>query len=314
MAMKTYAAYYDNEVRIKSSSGGVFSLLAAEFEVIYGVVMSENCHSAEFRRITGNIAPLRGSKYFQAEVGTAYRQVKQDLEEGRRVLFSGTGCQINGLKLFLQKEYENLLTVDVICHGVPSPKLWNHYAAYREAQFGEKLKQVDFRCKEQGWEDFGMKENGHYFPMKTDPFMQMFLRNYCLRPSCYHCHAKRMKLADLSIADFWGIQNVVPELNDGLGTSLVIVRTDTGQAIFDQLKPQLKWKEVNYAEGVRSNPAEYRSPVRPKERDTFFKDLDNISFLEMAKKYASPIKIPISTKIRKLARNIRSKIVSWGKI
>ena len=282
----------DDAVRYNSSSGGIFSLIASNYEVVYGVAMTDDCYGAEFRRIVGDISPLRGSKYVQAKVGDAFRHAKQDLEEGRTVLFTGTGCQVNGLRQYLQKEYPNLLTVDVVCHGVPSLKLWETYVRYREAQFGRKLDNVSFRCKDQSWQNYGMKENQLYVSKDTDPFMQMFLRDYCLRPACYQCHAKEMKLSDLTIADFWGIENIAPEMNDGMGTSLVITRTEKGQAVFDGVRNNLKWKEVSDEEGVRCNRAEYRSPVRPERRDTFFGDLDVISFVEMTKKYASPREFP----------------------
>ena len=310
--MKTYAAYYDNAVREQSSSGGVFSLIAAQFEVIYGVAMTDDCHSAEFQRVTGDISKLRGSKYFQAKVGNSFHLAKQDLDAGRTVLFTGTGCQINGLKMFLQKEYENLFTIDVICHGVPSPKLWDAYASYREMQFGKKLESVNFRCKDHGWSDFGMKANRLYTSKDKDPFMQMFLRDYCLRPACYQCHAKQMKLADLTIGDFWGIESIAPEMNDGRGTSLVITRTVKGQELFDRVKPSLRWKEVSYDEGVRHNPAEYRSPARPQQRETFFEDLSNLTFAEMEKKYASIPQIPVSVRFKQIIKKFTKSLLSGG--
>ena len=134
--MKTYAAWYDHEIRKQSSSGGLFSLIAQNYEVVYGAAMTEDCYGAEFRRMTGDIAPLRGSKYLQAGVGDSFQQAKQDLEAGKTVLFSGTGCQINGLRMFLQKDYPNLLTVDVVCHGVPSPELWRQYVLFMEKSTG----------------------------------------------------------------------------------------------------------------------------------------------------------------------------------
>lgn len=310
--MKSYAAYFDDEVRKHSSSGGIFTLIASYFDIVYGVAMTENCHSAEFRRITGDISLLRGSKYLQANVGDTFRQVKMDLEDGKNVLFTGTGCQVNGLQMFLQKEYANFLAVDVICHGTPSPKLWDIYASYREKQKGKKLESVNFRCKDNGWVDYGLKENQLYYSKEKDPFMQMFLRDYCLRPACYHCHAKNMKLSDLTLADFWGIESVAPEMNDGKGTSLVIIRTEKGQKFFENAKQHLKWKEVSYEEGVRFNSAEYRSPVRPEMRDTFFYDLNCISFDEMVKKYASPEIIPRSIRIKRIIKNIIQKILFRG--
>lgn len=205
--LKVYACYNtDMYVRLNSSSGAVFSSLAEyvleQQGVVYGVAISEDCYSAEFISVTSKeqLTKLRGSKYLQAKVGNTYRLVKGDLVSGKLVLFSGTGCQVNGLKKFLGKEYNNLICVDVICHGAPSPALWRKYAIYQEQKNGGKLKGINFRCKDDGWTDFGMKEickgipNGEmkklYISKDKDAYMQMFLRDYCLRPSCYECAAK----------------------------------------------------------------------------------------------------------------------------
>lgn len=279
-ALKTYACYnIDKGVRLSSSSGAVFSLLAEyvleQHGVVYGVAMSEDCYSAEFISVTckEQLTKLRGSKYLQAKVGNSYKRVKEDLVSGTPVLFSGTGCQVNGLKSFLGKEYENLICVDVICHGAPSPALWQKYATYQEQKNGGKLKGINFRCKDNGWTDFGMKEicksvpndetKKLYISKDKDAYMQMFLRDYCLRPSCYSCTAKKVKMSDLTIADFWGINAVAPDMNDGMGTSLVLIRTDKGRAIFERISSSMKLKEVSYEAGIKENPAEFRSCVRP---------------------------------------------------
>lgn len=288
--MKTYAAYYDNKVRFNSSSGGVFSLFASQFDVIYGVAMTNDCMGCEFIRVVDDITPLRGSKYIQAKVGDIFKQVKKDLEEGKEVLFTGTGCQINGLYMFLGKEYPNLFLLDVVCHGTPSPKLWRKYVHFQEEKMGDIIA-VNFRCKNDGWKEFGMKENQLFVPMRKDIFMRMFLRNYCLRPACYECHAKNYKKSDMSIADFWGIEDVAPELNDGMGVSAIFIRSNKGQELFDFLKDRLKWQEVSYEAAVKQNPCEYESVARPPQRNTFFYDLDVLSFGDMEKKYASDIKI-----------------------
>lgn len=163
--LKTYACYLkDEDVRMSSSSGAVFSALASyvfsQKGVVYGVAISEDCYSAIFTSVTDaeGLKKLRGSKYLQAKVGNTYKNVKNDLMNGKTVLFTGTGCQINGLKNFLENDYDNLICVDVICHGVPSPALWKKYAQYQEVQNGGKLKYINFRCKDKGWTDFGMKE------------------------------------------------------------------------------------------------------------------------------------------------------------
>ena len=307
--MKTYAAIHNNnEIRESSSSGGIFSALADKFDVVYGVAITDDCYGAEMIRVEGDISPLRGSKYLQAKVGDAFKQAKKDLEDEKKVLFSGTGCQINGLYMFLGKEYSNLFLLDIICHGTPSPKLWREYVSFQEKKHG-KLESVNFRCKDDSWIDFGMKENQMYIPMNKDPFMCMFLRNYCLRPACYECHAKFYKKSDMTIADFWGIENVAPEMNDGRGTSLVITRTDKGEELFDSIKSELKWKEVSYEEGVKSNPSEYSSVARPPLRNTFFNDLEKMSFEHMEKKY---IDGPLWKKVGRIIKRTIKRILRRG--
>ena len=321
---KAYACYNtDKEVRLSSSSGAVFSSLAEyvldKHGVIYGVAMSEDCYGAEFIAVTDRekLIRLRGSKYLQAKVGHTFRQVKEDLLSGKLVLFTGTGCQVNGLKNFLGKAYGNLICVDFICHGVPSPALWREYAQYQEQKHGGKLIGINFRCKDDSWTDFGMKEvldripeemaKKLYISKDKDSFMQMFLRDYCLRPSCYECAAKKMRMSDLTIADFWGINDVAPEMNDGMGTSLILIRTDKGQESFNHISDGMKLKEVSYEAGVKGNPAEFRSCARPPQRDTFFSDMHTMSFEELKGKYTAPIQYSLKTKVK---RTMKSSIKS----
>lgn len=319
--LKTYACYNKNDdLRIRSSSGAVFSSLAEYvFEkhgIVYGVAMSSDCYAAEFISVTNenDLAKLRGSKYLQAKVGNAFKDIKRDLMSGKIVLFTGTGCQVNGLKKFLGKEYENLICIDVICHGAPSPTLWKKYAQYQEQRNEGKLKSINFRCKDKGWTNFGMKEaledttDGNIKKLliskDEDYYMQMFLRNYCLRPSCYECIAKKQKMSDLTIADFWGINNVEPEMSDGLGTSLVLIRTIKGQNVFNHISCELKLKEVSYEAGVKENPAEFKSCMRPPQRETFFDDMNNMSFETLGKKYATPVDMTFKGKIKRRIKNI----------
>lgn len=316
--MKVFACYNTNEeVRMKSSSGGIFSLLAtqilSEDGVIYGVAMAEDCYSAEFIRVLdeSGLERLRGSKYLQARMGDTFSNVKKDLMAGRKVLFSGTGCQVNGLKKFLQKEYDNLLCVDVICHGAPSPALWEKYVKYQESKHG-KLIDINFRCKDDSWIDFGMKENTVYISKDVDSFMQMFLRDYCLRPSCYECVAKDIKMSDITIADFWGIERVSPEMNDNKGTSLAIVRSKKGEEIFSSIKDGVKMKEVSYKDAVKGNPSEYCSVKRPEERGTFFVDMNNMEFGELEKKYAAPIPLSFKSKVKRKIKQILRKFSGGG--
>ena len=152
-----------------------------------------------------------------------------------------------------------------------------------------------------------------YISKDKDPYMRMFLRDYCLRPSCYDCAAKNVKMADLTVADFWGINDVAPEMNDGNGTSLILIRTDKGMKAFETISSKLKLKEVTYEEGVRCNPAEYKSCSRPPQRDTFFKDMDVMEFEEFEKKYASPIKVTFKSRVKRKVKNtIKSALRAIG--
>jgi len=319
--LNVYACYNINEeLRLKSSSGSIFFSIAEKVlknqGIVYGVTMSDDLYSAEYVAVTceEKIFKLLGSKYLQARVGNTYRQIKRELEFGREVLFSGTGCQINGLKSFLGQEYENLICVDVICHGVPSPKLWKKYIQYQEYKNNGKVANVNFRCKDNGWKNFGIKQifkksednklKEVYISKETDSYMQMFLRDYCLRPSCYECMAKKIKMSDITIADFWGIDKVLPELNDDKGVSLVLIRTEKGQKYFEHICKDLIFEEVSYEEGVDNNPSEYSSVKKPIERDTFFKNMQIMNFDQLEKKYGLPFKRSIKSKLKYIIHNV----------
>lgn len=294
--LNTYAAYTPQEdIRYNSSSGGIFSLLAINIiengGVVYGVAMTKDMYDAIYKRIdrVSDLIPLRGSKYFQAKIGDTYNNVKEDLQHGITVLFTGTGCQVNGLKCFLQRDYSNLLTVDVLCHGTPSQKIWKMYIDDIERIHGKVL-QITFRNKQNGWLDFGMKEEfvkrrSLFIPKDMDSFMRIFLQNYDLRPSCYKCRSKWYKKSDITIADFWGISKILPDMNDKKGTSLIIVRSEAGKKLFDNIKNKLIYKSVNYEDGVRDNPVEYRSVYKPKQRDSFFKDAEKMSYSKLVVLY-----------------------------
>ena len=233
--------------------------------------------------------------------------VKYDLLDGKTVLFSGTGCQVNGLKMFLGREFDNLFCVDIICHGVPSPFLWEKYIKYLENANNKKVRSVNFRCKEEGWESYVMKENAMFISKDADPYMQMFLRDYCLRPSCYNCKAKGHKQSDMTIADFWGINNVAPEMNDNKGISCVILRSEKAIKFFDQLCLNLHCKEVSYEDAVKENPSEFSSSKKPPERDAFYQDMNSMSFSELAQKYVGICQASILRRIIRKTKSIIGK-------
>lgn len=320
--LKCYAAYArDTELRLKSSSGAMFSLLAMYVlqhkGVVYGVKMTEDCYGAEYKRVTAieDLKALRGSKYLQAQVGDTYESVKRDLISEKMVLFTGTGCFVNGLKTFLQKDYDNLFCMDIVCHGTPSPKLWKEYVEYREKQNNAKMIYASFRNKDKhDWNGFEMKEidenhNEMWISRHIDPYFTMFVKNICLRPSCFSCTAKYYKLSDITVADFWGIDSVAPEMNDNLGVSLVITRTNKGQLIFDSISDKLNRKEVSYEDGVRENKSEYQSYPMPKERTKFFEDMNTMSFEKLSHKY---VDVPLWKQAARKLKRLAKKVVQGG--
>lgn len=316
--LKVYAAYAnDKNIRLASSSGAMFSLLAnkilSEGGVVYGVRMADDCYKAEYARVDSidGLSVLRGSKYLQAKLGDTYKNVKKDLQEGVSVLFTGTGCYVNGLKTFLGREYDNLMCMDIVCHGTPSPKLWKGYVEYREKQNNSKMIYASFRNKDKhDWNGFEMKEidenhNEMWISRHIDPYFTMFVKNICLRPSCFSCTAKYYKLSDITVADFWGIDSVAPEMNDNLGVSLVITRTNKGQLIFDSVSDKLNRKEVSYEDGVRENKSEYQSYPMPKERSKFFEDMNTMSFEKLSHKYVDvPLWKQAARKLKRLAKKV----------
>lgn len=313
-------------VRINSSSGGFFSLLAEDIllkkGVIYGVKMSDDCYSAEYARVTDieDLDILRRSKYLQAKIGDTYSSVKKDLLMGRYVLFSGTGCSIIGLRSFLGKDFENLILVDFVCHGVPSPSLWKKHAKYQEKKYKGKLKAIYFRCKEKHkWSETAMKyefqENKEqkkivFTNFNDDYFMQMFNNNFCLRPSCYNCTAKIIKFADITIADFWGIDKVIKRFNDEKGTSLVLIRTRKGSNAFKALSNKMKYVEVSYKDVLRYNPSECKSAEKPRQRDSFYEDLLQMNYIDLYKKYSISKLSSIITRIQNKIKRILGQYIN----
>ena len=293
----SYASFSTNEeYRLKSSSGGVFYELSKSIisrnGIVYGVSFGEEYRYCVYKRVTSinELESILGSKYLQPRLNDTFACVKSDLTKGITVLFSGTSCIINGLKSFLGKEYTNLYCVDVICHGVPSSLVWEKYIDSIEKKNKHKIVSFDFRCKNISWEHYGVKwidsaNRISFTELRNDPFMQLYLRNISLRPSCFECRAKINRKSDVSLGDFWGIDNVFPEMNDHKGISLVIVRTDQGANLLDSVSSKLVSKPVCYAKAVADNPAEYSSVLRPNERNAFFDELNKKSFVYLFRKY-----------------------------
>lgn len=278
----------DEKIRMQSSSGGIFYVLAEKIiqagGVVFGACFDEQWQVIiDYTETMEGVKAFMGSKYVQARIEQAYRDAKQLLSEGRQVLFSGTPCQIAGLHHFLQKPYDNLLTVDIICHGVPSPKVWGLYLdeVIRESQ---RINQIEFRNKKNGWKRFGFRmayNEGDQTvslltPFREDPFMKAFLQDLILRPSCYDCKAKSGRShSDITIADFWGIQTIFPEMDDDKGTGLVFLNTDKGIRSLDTSNIHVEVTEYDRIKHL--NPACFRSPHIHPRRTAFFNQLDQSS-------------------------------------
>lgn len=288
---KVLAAINKNEqVRMKSSSGGVFYLLAERFikegGIVFGARFDEGWQVVmDYAETLEGVQDFMGSKYVQARTEKAFIDAKHFLQDGRKVLFSGTPCQIAGLRHFLRKEYDNLLTVDIVCHGTPSPKVWGRYLGELLSECG-KVKDVAFRNKAQGWRNFSFKlaysENEETLsvqsPAGKNPYMKAFLKNLILRPACYDCKFKSGRSqSDITLADFWGIWKVNPQMDDDKGTSMVLINTHKGAYAMAAL--DLNVVSSDYATAKVFNTACWKSPKPHAKRSEFFTQLDTTDSL-----------------------------------
>ena len=294
---EAYACYCkDEDIRKNSSSGGIFTLITTEIlnddGIVFGAAFDKNFKVNHIRiEKIEELDKLRGSKYVQSDIGDTYKQAKKYLQDGKKVLFTGTPCQIEGLYKYLQKEYENLYTQDIICHGVPSPKVWEVYKKYRESKDNNDIKKISFRNKDNGWKLYNLKfeyENGENYKknQNEDLYMKVFLQDISLRDSCYDCRFKKYnRISDITLADFWGINNILPEIDDNKGISLVIINSEKGKKIFEKINKNIVIRKVELNEAIKYNPSMTKSSNKNSNRENFFKDLENINFEKLCKKY-----------------------------
>ncbi len=312
--VEVYAAKNKNEeVRMQSSSGGIFTSLAEKVicdgGVVFGAKFDEQWNVVhDFTESMEGLGRFRGSKYVQSQIGNTYQQAKEFLIQGRKVLYSGTPCQIAGLRHYLRREYDNLITVDVICHGVPSPLVWRQYLkTIIRPQGGAgknmvssslnvipQIGDITFRDKSTGWQKYGFRvlklsareadENlvsASYLsskdsiilcePHDKNVFIRGFLSNLYLRPSCYACAVRSGKSgSDITIGDFWGIDNYHPEINDDKGVSAVLLNTEKGKTFYAHIS--VNNTLVSYAEVFADNVCLELSVAEPYNRDKFWSE------------------------------------------
>ncbi len=272
----------NDEIRAESSSGGAFShfaeVIIASGGVVFGAAFDEAFDVAHIGVDTlDGIEKLRGSKYVQSKIGNSYIEVEKYLISGIPVLFTGTPCQIAGLKGFLKKEYDNLLCQDIICHGVPSPEVWRTYLQEKSKQRRAAIRNVSFRNKRISWRQYSLQiefENGKAYTIwhKKDGYMRSFLENFILRPSCFECKFKTVnRIADITLADLWGAHTIAPELDDNKGTSLVILHTDKGRRFFEKIKEHCYVQSIDLNAAISHNLSMVKSEDKNENREVFMR-------------------------------------------
>lgn len=259
--------------RLKSSSGGIFALLAQEVLSRGGVVFGARFNEAwdvihDYTDTVEGLAPFLTSKYVQSRIGNSFKKVREFLKAGRMVLFSGTSCQVAGLRRFLQHDYELLLTADVVCHGVPSSLVWQEYlnsALAKVSAAHSNISHISFRDKSSGWKKYSLTINIDHptsgnnttassLRCDRDVYMRAFLNDLSLRPSCFNCPAKGGKAkSDFTLADFWSIEKILPHMDDNQGTSMVVVNTPKAAQLLDEIP--MEKIEVDYDFAVKHNPS-----------------------------------------------------------
>lgn len=272
----------DQEIRKESSSGGIFSLIAdyvlAQNGVVFGARFDENWHVImDYTDKKEDLKKFRGSKYVKCDIGDSYAQVKHFLTIGRKVLYTGSSCQIAGLRKYLRHDYSNLLLVDYLCHGAPSPLLWKKYLEEISCHNISSLTNISFRNKKRGWKKFSMSiERGDEILADSifsdNVYMKAFLADISLRPSCYHCVARNGHSgSDITIGDHWAIRDIDSSFDDDEGVSLVLVNTARGAKVFD--KQDVICEPTDFESSKKWNGAFYEKTEEHLHRKRFFQKL-----------------------------------------
>lgn len=286
---RAFAALSKNDsLRMESSSGGVFSELSEivlkSGGIIYGASYDKN-GSVEHIGVDNmeNLGKLRGAKYSQSNLKDSFSTIKKQLDSGINVLFSGTPCQVGGLKAFLKKDYKNLLCIDFVCHGVPSPLVWKKYVKYRAKidNNDNPPGYINLRNKESGWTNYSYSVEFAYSKGKRylrknneDLFMNLFVNNYILRNSCSACHFKGYsRVSDITLGDFWGIWDINSEMDDNRGTSLVLIHSVKGEELFRAASGNIKSSQVTLEQASMMNPSLLQSSIPQPSRDNVLRDI-----------------------------------------
>lgn len=310
--MNTYIVKQkDNISRMKSRSGGVFAAVSDKVleagGVVYGCALDEQFHAFHCRATTKEERDLfRGSKYVQSEMRDAMKQAIEDLKAGRLVLFSGTPCQIAGIRGICPQEYrENLLCMDIVCHGVPSPAVWDSYKEYMQKKYHGKITEVDFRNKRKhGWWDHVESVKIHRLEVDSQIYKNLFYEHNILRECCYECPYKNLdRQGDITIADAWGIAKAAPAFDDNHGVSLVLSNTTKGQQWLEAAFEACEY-EVCDIKDYMQEPF-IKSFAKPADYEQFWKDYFSKDFAEIVKaKYEDPIKNRVKWRVKRIVKAV----------
>lgn len=305
----------DKSIQKSSSSGGMFGVLANHIlnsnGVVFGARMFENLEVHFDKAETADeLVALKESKYVSSNTNHIFREIKEKLDSDKLVLFCGLPCQVSGLKNFLRKDYYNLITAEVICHGVPAQKAFEKYITYLEDKYKAKVKEYRFRSKEAAsWGTYKalctFLKDGKEFKKKInadfDPYYNSFLYSKNCRESCYECKfANQKRNADFTLGDFWGIEKLMPDMIDYDGVSVLVVNSEKASHIFDTVKEALEFKEVPYDVVCKNNGQLVFPAKRPEERDVWYKLLEQGGYksIKLNKNLRSYVKIFFPQKLK----------------
>lgn len=291
-----YAVKHKDEViRSNSTSGGMFTALSDYIlemgGIVYGAILDDTLRVCHSRATTKEERDrMRGSKYVQSDIGDTFLDVKKDLEDGKQVLFTGTPCQVEGLKNYLKRtDTAQLILCDIICHGVPSNQIWQEYVRFTEKKQRSPLKYHNFRTKHNGWHSvtarnvFLNAEDSE--SLSSQLFSYLFQKDLILRPCCYSCRFSSLsRVSDITIGDFWGIDKIYPEFDDNKGVSLVLINTFRGNAVFQSIKEVLEVRESKKEDCLQHNLM--RPTPLPENRGRFWRAYLSHGFLYATRKYA----------------------------
>lgn len=323
--VKAYAAYsLDRLIQENSSSGGIFTELALKVlkrnGIVYGAAYDDEwrvSHVAidkeEF------LYRLRGAKYVESSLGNTYKDIQKHLKNGKLILFSGTPCQVAGLKSYLHKDYEHLICVDFVCHGIPSPLAWEKYVEAQKRSGGsEKIPiQINQRSKETGWSRYTYSclieydDGTRYSAVSSDDlYMKLFCNDYISRSSCKTCNFKGYdRVSDITLGDFWGIWDIDPDMDNKKGTSLILIHSELGMMLFSDIKNKIKYKDVTLEETSKENPSMLYPSTEKSERSSVLKKIKNDEFCDLEKLFSNTSQKPLPTwkrVIKRLLRGIRN--------